>query len=44
MNLLLKPGYNNMNFPHMVSQVFGKWTNPATDEEIIGHSKLTFQK
>ena len=36
MNLLLKLGYNNMGYiPHMESQVFGKWINPAT-EEIAG--------
>ncbi len=37
MNLLLKLGYKNMGYiPHMESQVFGKWTNPATEEEIAG--------
>lgn len=37
MNLLLKLGYNNMGYiPHMESQVFGKWINPATEEEIAG--------
>ncbi len=37
MNLLLKLGYSNMGYiPQMESQVFGKWTNPATEEEIAG--------
>lgn len=37
MNLLLKLGYKNMGYiPHMEFQVFGKWTNPATEEEIAG--------
>ncbi len=37
MNLLLKLGYKNMGYiPHMASQVFGKWTNPATEGEIAG--------
>ena len=35
MNLLLKLGYTNMGYlPQMKSQVFGKWTNPATEKEI----------
>ncbi len=37
MNILLKLGYKNMGYiPQMESQVFGKWTNPATEEEIAG--------
>ncbi len=37
MNLLLKLGYKNMGYiPHRESQVFGKWTKPATEEEIAG--------
>ncbi len=36
-HLLLKLGYSNMGYiPQMESQVFGKWTNPATEEEIAG--------
>ena len=36
-HLLLKLGYNNMGYiPQMESQVFGKWTNPAAEEEIAG--------
>ena len=35
MNLLKKLGYKDMGYiPHMESQVFGKWTTPATEEEI----------
>lgn len=33
--LLKKLGYKDMGYlPSMESQVFGKWTNPATEEEI----------
>ena len=35
MALLRKLGYQDMGYiPSMESQVFGKWTNPATEEEI----------
>lgn len=35
MNLLKKLGYKDMGYiSHMESQVFGKWTTHATDEEI----------
>ena len=35
MNLLKKLGYKDMGYiPHMKSQVFGKWTTSATEEEI----------
>ena len=35
MALLLKLGYKNMGYlPAMESQVFGKWTTPATEAEI----------
>ena len=35
MALLKKLGYKNMGYiPSMESQVFGKWTTPATEEEI----------
>ena len=35
MALLKKLGYKDMGYiPSMTSQVFGKWTTPATDEEI----------
>lgn len=35
MALLKKLGYNDMGYiPAMESQVFGKWTTPATEEEI----------
>lgn len=34
-HLLLKLGYRNMGYlPAMESQVFGKWTNAATEQEI----------
>ena len=35
MALLKKLGYKDMGYiPTMESRVFGKWTNPATEEEI----------
>ena len=35
MALLKKLGYKDMGYiPSMESQVFGKWTTPATEEEI----------
>ena len=35
MALLKKLGYKDMGYiPHMESQVFGKWTTPATEAEI----------
>ena len=35
MALLKKLGYKDMGYiPSMESQVFGKWTNPATEAEI----------
>ena len=35
MALLKKLGYKDMGYiPSMTSQVFGKWTTPATDAEI----------
>ena len=35
MNLLKKLGYKDMGYiSHMESQVFGKWTTPATEAEI----------
>ena len=36
MALLKKLGYKDMGYiPTMESRVFGKWTNPATEEEIM---------
>ena len=36
MALLKKLGYKDMGYiPSMESQVFGKWTTPATEEEIV---------
>jgi RimJ/RimL family protein N-acetyltransferase len=35
MALLTKLGYQNMGYlPSLRSQVFGKWTTPATEQEI----------
>lgn len=35
MSLLKKLGYKDMGYvPSMESQVFGKWTTPATETEI----------
>ncbi len=40
MNLLRKLGYTDMGYiPHMESRAFGKWTKPATEEEIAGAAR-----
>lgn len=40
MRLLSKLGYKDMGYiQRMESQVFGKWTNPATEEEIAEATK-----
>lgn len=41
MALLKKLGYKDMGYaPSMESQVFGKWTNPSTEEEIANCIKV----